>query len=247
MSAVLALLLSTAAPLALMVNNIFDGDTSDEEAFDEIPTPEEGEGDLLDFVDFEARPDSARAALNGTEDVTRGTDAAAVFEGSDDVENVHDASGGADTLTGGNLDDVLIGGEDGDQISGGAGDDDLFGGFQRASRPDDLDADTLDGGAGDDTLFLGNGDTANGGDGADAFVLVQDATGSVTIEDFDPETDALLIESPAPQELSVTEQTVTQEGVVLTLSTGAMVTLNGLDAPIDTQNILFLDPAATGA
>lgn len=75
----------------------------------------------------------------------------------DDLGQMRSGGGGADTLTGGNLDDVLLGRWGNDSVSGGAGDDHLYAG------------------SGQDTL--------TGGSGADVFVFTAD--GQVdTITDF---------------------------------------------------------------
>ena len=68
----------------------------------------------------------------------------------------------ADTLTGGNSNDVMDGGKGNDTLNGGAGDDWLYGGDGN---------DTLNGGNGADRLFGGKGDdTLNGGDGNDVLL-----------------------------------------------------------------------------
>ena len=233
MSPLLVLLLASAGPLLVGFDIIGEHDDDDEE---ETPTPEPGE-----IVDVAAFIEDARGVAGDVGPVNsgRGTDAVDDFEGETDQSNAFDASGNDDTLTGGMLDDTLIGGEDSDRIAGGAGDDALFGGFQRATRPDDMDADTLSGGEGDDTLFMGNDDIATGGEGADVFVAVQDATGNVTVTDFDVDEDALAVETPTPDDLSVSGQAVTDAGLVITLSDGSTITLEGLVAEIDPAIVQF--------
>ncbi|MGC1494450.1 MAG: hypothetical protein WA790_01485 [Sulfitobacter sp.] len=206
-----------------------------------------GEGDETPVEPtVEERVSDARDGIPAGDpfEITRGTEAEEIFVGDDEVRNVHDASGGDDTLTGGMLDDTLIGGGEADSITGGDGDDALFGGYQRATRTDDMDADTLDGGAGDDILFLGNGDSAIGGLGTDAFVVLQEVTDNVTVQDFDPEEDAIVVESTTPDDLEVTDQTVGDNGLIITLNTGATITLSSLENPLDADAILFsaIDP-----
>jgi Ca2+-binding RTX toxin-like protein len=223
-------------PLMVVVENLTEDDDAES---DEVPVDlEEPRPSDEDFLD---RVAAARDGIPAGDpfEVSRGTEASVEFVGDDDVRNVHDASGGDDTLTGGMLDDTLIGGGEEDSITGGDGDDALFGGFQRASRTDDLDADTLDGGEGDDTLFLGNDDTAIGGLGNDAFVFLQELTGNATVQDFDPDEDALIVESTEPDDLEVTDQTVDDEGLTVTLNTGGTITLTGLQNPLDSDAILF--------
>jgi len=224
----------TAGPRIVGFTDFFE---NDEEAEKETVTPPETEES-----DIVARLEDARASLDDTGPFNseRGTDADETLCGLDTAANALDASGGLDTVTGGMLDDTLSGGEDSDTLTGGDGDDALFGGFLRETRPDDRDGDSLDGGAGDDALFLGDGDTGTGGLGADIFATVQDATGTVTITDFDPVEDSLVIETADAEDISITEQTVGTGGLTLTLGTGLTVTLQGLETELDEMDISFI-------
>lgn len=109
---------------------------------------------------------------------------------------------GNDTMFGGEGDDLLNGGTGNDWISGNAGNDTLVAG----PGEDDLDggagddllqgsagetAAWLHGGEGDDTLQAGAGDFAEGGAGADLFVLDEPGTTVPTIGDFDGASDRL--------------------------------------------------------
>lgn len=109
--------------------------------------------------------------------VTGGSDAADLIEGSSDPDQIGGYDGndiirggdggdvlhgaaGADEIAGGDGDDTLHGNDGDDALSGGTGDDQLFG---------HNDDDSLLGGAGDDTLHGGDGDdTLAGGTGDDA-------------------------------------------------------------------------------
>lgn len=241
MSPLIIMLLASMGPMLVGFDLIEDDE--EEELPPEVEEPETDPDDPVTMLSISDFIDDARSSLGDTGpfNVVRGTDAVQDFVGLDDASNVFDTSGGNDTIVGGMLDDTLIGGEDSDLIEGGEGDDAIFGGFNRASRDDDLDADTIDGGAGDDTLFLGQGDIATGGAGSDIFVTVQDALDNTTITDFNAEEDSLVVEAATPDDLSVDSQAVTEDGVVVTLSNGATITLAGLGAEIDPASVLFLE------
>lgn len=240
MSPLLVMILASVAPLLVGFIGIKDDET-DSDAEEDASSRDDAD-DPVQIMDVASFLESARSTEDnsGPVDGSRGTDADAVFVGDDGVANFHDASGGSDTLTGGDLGDTLIGGDGADTISGGAGDDALFGGFSDQSRADDDDADLLDGGAGDDALFLGDGDTASGGAGQDAFATVFDATDTLTITDFDPAEDALAIETEDPDTASVTEQVVEEGGLSVTLSTGLVIRLEGVTEPLADGTLQFV-------
>lgn len=117
---------------------------------------------------------------------------------------------GADDLVGDEGDDALQGGQGDDSLSGGAGADSLFGGDgdDTLTGQDDGDeptTDFLNGGAGDDTILAGDGDVVTGGQGADQ-ITVDGATSqeSVSIMDFAPGEDKLLISWDSPDEPEIT-------------------------------------------
>jgi hypothetical protein len=85
-------------------------------------------------------------------------------DGDDDLRG----GDGDDTLQGGAGDDSLSGGEGADHLLGGSGADTLDGGGAPEGR-----FDFLDGGEGDDQIHLGAQVVAQGGAGADTFVLHQ--------------------------------------------------------------------------
>lgn len=227
------LLLMTAGPILLGFTDLLEDNA---EAADETTAPEPVDTDLV------ARLDDARSQSgdSGPVNALRGTDADETMTGIDSASNFFDASGGADTVTGAMQNDTLAGGEGSDTIMGGAGDDVLFGGFVRETRPDDMDADSLDGGSGDDTFLLGAGDIGTGGYGADIFATVQDAVGTITITDFDPAEDALVIETADAGSVTIAQQTVGTAGLTLTLSTGLSIMLEGVDTELDAMDVNFI-------
>ncbi|MBJ7415868.1 MAG: hypothetical protein JHC88_10535 [Niveispirillum sp.] len=75
---------------------------------------------------------------------------------------------GNDTLNGGAGNDLLFGGKGDDLLIGGPGDDTLVGGEGR---------DTLKGGDGNDTLVVDSQDVAEGGKGADHFIITDSLVG----------------------------------------------------------------------
>ena len=100
--------------------------------------------------------------------------------GSDTSGDSIDGGAGNDTIAGGRGDDTLLGGDgadliegqqDDDSIDGGAGDDTLEGGAGDDTLTGGTGADSFFGGLGDDEIYLAQGDTAQGGDGDDLFVL----------------------------------------------------------------------------
>mgnify|MGYP001800766235 FL=1 len=161
----------------------------------------------------------------------------------------YDGGAGNDTLTGDDQNDTLIGGVGADVLSGAAGNDLLFSTSAVAADAADTDADTLGGGMGDDTLAIGNSDVATGGAGADSFVLMDDATGTMTITDFDPAVDVITVEAATPADVSITAQdTTTSPGnLLVTLSTGAVITLQGVTAEIPTTAVVGEAPGTTAA
>lgn len=112
---------------------------------------------------------------------------------------------GDDTLFGGEGDDLLRGGPGTDWLAGGAGNDTLMagrgGGDLSGGEGDDLligsrDASRtfLHGDAGDDTLVPHGGDFAEGGAGADLFILRGDPGPlAPIIADYDPDADRIAL------------------------------------------------------
>ncbi|MDB5660961.1 MAG: hypothetical protein JWS10_3576 [Cypionkella sp.] len=111
--------------------------------------------------------------------------------GGEGEDNLHGDTGN-DALDGGYGNDILAGGAGSDTLDGGAGNDTIWG--QTEADPDHS-LDQLNGGDGDDTLMLGAGDYGNGGDGADAFHLLDISANDppMQITDFNPHEDALVV------------------------------------------------------
>lgn len=106
-------------------------------------------------------------------------------------------------------------------------------------------ADTLDGAGGNDLIRLGDGDTGLGGDGSDTFEVNGDPSGEITILDFSPAEDVLMIEYysaegtwPAP-ELEVT-QTAGGDTLV-TSDTGLNITLRGAVPGFTLDNVILVE------
>ncbi|WP_425100946.1 calcium-binding protein [Tropicibacter sp. S64] len=162
--------------------------------------------------------------------------------GSEGADNIVGGDGsdfllggdGDDSIDGGADDDSILGGAGSDTINGGLGDDVLDGGSQSG---DDGTGDVLDGQTGDDTLYLGEGDFGTGGSGADSFHV----DGIAQITDFDTAQDMLVVEYTGGVAPTVTSQSVSSSGLVVSFSNGTVVLLAGLNAPVDASLISFLD------
>jgi hypothetical protein len=93
------------------------------------------------------------------------------FTGAPGHINIFEGGLGFDSITGGNLDDILSGGADSDKIDGGGGKDTIRGGADGDKLIGGLGADSLFGGAGGDKLLGGPGrDILKGGGGNDKLV-----------------------------------------------------------------------------
>ena len=194
----------------------------------------------IDFVDVE----------DDTPDVV-------TFEGNDGDEILGapapgqslnaDLAGGDDAATGGDGNDTIEGGTGADTLTGGAGNDILFATSADTTEASDTDVDSLEGGLGDDTLVLGTADIADGGAGADTFVLRQDVSDTVTIGDFDAALDALVVEADDPGTVSVTGQEVVAAGLLITLSTGGVIELRGQTVALDPDDIRIESPGTSSA
>ncbi len=138
------------------------------------------------------RVDAGDASDGSDDDVIRagaGDDTVRAGAGDDSVagglgdDAIH-GDDGDDTLSGSDGDDFVFGGADDDTLFGDDGDDSLAGG---------LGADTGFGGFGADTIIFADGDSVEGGDGDDLFVLEdlgESENGTITvIGGNDDETD----------------------------------------------------------
>ncbi|MFD2739029.1 hypothetical protein ACFSUD_05580 [Sulfitobacter aestuarii] len=75
-----------------------------------------------------------------------------------------------------------------------------------------------------------------------AFDLALAPGGALVIEDFDPLEDALLIDSPLCGAAEVAAQDVRPEGLVLTLSSGARISLPGVMRPLPADALVLIEP-----
>lgn len=168
-----------------------------------------------------------------------GTEGDDSFTAEPNRASLYDGLSGDDTLIGGDQGDLLIGGTGADGLFGGAGNDTLISGIQDANQGDDGDADQLDGADGDDILRLGSGDSGVGGDGSDTFTMLSDAQGNITVGDYDPAQDALVIET-TDADAHVTQQAISDGTLSISLSTGLTITLPGISNPLEESAILFV-------
>jgi Ca2+-binding RTX toxin-like protein len=211
MSPLLIMLFAAIAPMIL----IFDPFGSDEDGVDEDTAP-----DSTGPADAQSQP--------------------AAEDPSDIPADAHGIYGEAAVMgSGGN--DLLLGTYGFDTIAGGAGNDTLFNGPGGDQHGDDGAADTLDGGAGDDQLYLNSGDTGLGGDGSDIFTIESDATGTVTVEDYDAAKDALVVET-TETDVTIFGQTIENGALQVALSNGLNISLPGVENPLDDGSILFVMP-----
>ncbi|MFD3213815.1 immunoglobulin-like domain-containing protein, partial [Pseudomonas sp. LR_7] len=99
--------------------------------------------------------------------------------------DVSRSNDGADTLIGGNGNDIVFGQGGNDYIDGGKGNDILLGGTGNDTLLGGEGNDILFGGAGNDTLIGGKGnDILTGGSGADSFVWKAGDLGNDVVKDF---------------------------------------------------------------
>ncbi len=140
-----------------------------------------------------------------------------LLDGGDGADSLYGHIGD-DSLSGGDGDDELIGGDGADQLDGGSGDDSLLGSvgddvltggagadvlnggdgndmLHGSDTGSDARLDYLNGAEGDDTLYAGALDNLHGGNGSDIFAFDMDQAdqGAANVEDFDAETDTLVV------------------------------------------------------
>jgi Ca2+-binding RTX toxin-like protein len=201
------------------------------------------------FVTLEDEPadepvppvDPAVSAFTGTEE-------SEIYDGPGPTQSADaDLLGGDDAGTGDALNDTIAGGLGADTLSGAAGDDVLFSTSADSDVASDTETDVMDGGLGDDTLVMGNGDAATGGEGADAFVLAADVDDLVTVSDFDIAADILIVETTTPDDVQIETQIVTTEGLLISLSTGGSILLQGVTGPIDAALVRPEQPGTSTA
>ena len=154
-------------------------------------------------------------------------------------QNGHDrleGHGGADILSGGQGGDSLFGGSGNDQLFGYNGHDRLFGQKGNDLLNGGVGYDVLNGGNGRDTLVGGDGnDTMTGGNGVDYFVF-NGRTGSDRITDFTVGEDQILIADNLIRgdiaDFVDDRMTETRDGVVITLSEGNRILVEGSDLSV---------------
>ncbi|EAP80254.1 type I secretion target repeat protein [Sulfitobacter sp. NAS-14.1] len=224
----------------LAVFDPFGEDTEDEVEDEEIPigmpdmgtTTGAGMDDALTPDPAEPEADAPTATPT---DVPTAEDPA--VETIDDTAQPPEDDTQSQTGTAG--DDTLQGTDGRDILFGGQGNDTLSGGVNAQDGSDDGVADELIGEDGDDSLRLGANDTGIGGTGADSFTAIYGATGGITVSDYDVGTDALIVETD-DENASVTDQTVADGELTVTLSTGLTITLPGIENPLAEDEILFV-------
>lgn len=208
---------------------------------DDVITIVDGSEDPADPVEDTVDPgeDTVEAEVI----LVTGTDGADTVSPPGDGQALSaDLGAGDDAATGAAENDTIIGGVGADTISGAAGNDILFSTSGNATAASDGDVDSVSGGLGDDTLVLGTGDIATGGDGADVFALRPDVNDTVTVADFDPAGDLLVVETAMPGDASILGQTSTPDGLVISFSTMGSVLLTGVTDPIDPNLVRFEAP-----
>ena len=239
MSPLLVMLFAAFGPM-LAVFDPFGEDTEDEVEDEEIPigmpdmgtTTGAGMDDALTPDPAEPEADAPTATPT---DVPTAEDPA--VETIDDTAQPPEDDTQSQTGTAG--DDTLQGTDGRDILFGGQGNDTLSGGVNAQDGSDDGVADELIGEDGDDSLRLGANDTGIGGTGADSFTAIYGATGGITVSDYDVGTDALIVETD-DENASVTDQTVADGELTVTLSTGLTITLPGVENPLAEDEILFV-------
>jgi Ca2+-binding RTX toxin-like protein len=161
-------------------------------------------------------------------DVLTGTAAANTIDGGNGDDIIR-ALGGNDTVRGGDGNDVLDGGSGADRMFGGAGNDRMLGG---------AGADRLEGGEGDDLLAGGAGnDIMLGGLGGDSFVF--GAGDRVT--DFNGlEGDKVVFDAALGIDEAALTIATTVAGTVISYAGGSM-TLSGYFGPIEAGNQIQFD------
>ncbi|MCF7747337.1 type I secretion protein [Sulfitobacter sp. M39] len=239
MSPLLIMLFAAFGPM-LAVFDPFGDDTEDEPEDEEIPIGMPDMGTTTGAgMDDALTPDPAEPESDAPTDTP--TDAAteedSTVENIDDTEETPEVEAQSQTGTAG--DDTLQGTDGRDILFGGQGNDTLSGGVNAQDGNDDGVADELIGEDGDDSLRLGASDTGIGGTGADSFTAIYGATGGITVTDYDVGTDALIVETD-DENAAVTDQTVSDGELTVTLSTGLTITLPGVENPLADDEILFV-------
>lgn len=122
----------------------------------------EASSSISTLFDFSQLPDNLGGGqgpieIHAVSTVNDPTEFGDKFVGAPGHINIFDAGLGFDSVTGGNLNDVLSGGADSDKVEGGRGNDILFGGSAADKLLGGPGRDTLKGGSGSDKLVGGPG------------------------------------------------------------------------------------------
>ena len=235
MSPLLVMLFAAFGPM-LAVFDPFGEDTEDEPEDEEVPIGMPDMGTTTGAgMDDALTPAPAEPEADAPTDTPTAEDPA--VETIDDTAQPSEDDTQSQTGTAG--DDTLQGTDGRDILFGGQGNDTLSGGVNAQDGSDDGIADELIGEDGDDSLRLGANDTGIGGTGADSFTAIYGATGGITVTDYDVGTDALIVETD-DENASITDQTVADGELTVTLSTGLTITLPGVENPLAEDEILFV-------
>ena len=184
-----------------------------------------------DVVVVEDTGDETEEETPETGEDIDGTDAAETLEGTEAGETIRGLAG----------DDNILGRQGADTIEGGAGDDTLYSTGLPGTVSDDA-IDTLLGGDGDDLLRLAGGDIGDGGAGNDTYQVAEDAEGNTTLRSFVEEEDAIIVEYPSGSDaVTITSQAAVDGNLLVTLSNGNTITIEGRTAPVDEANFTFLE------
>jgi len=239
MSPLLIMLFAAFGPM-LAVFDPFGDDTEDEPEDEEIPIGMPDMGTTTGAgLDDALTPDPAEPDADTITDTPTdaSTEEDSTVDNIDDTEETPEVEAQSQTGTAG--DDTLQGTDGRDILFGGQGNDTLSGGVNAQDGNDDGVADELIGEDGDDSLRLGANDTGIGGTGADSFTAIYGATGGITVTEYDVGTDALIVETD-DENAAVTDQTVSDGELTVTLSTGLTITLPGVENPLADDEILFV-------
>lgn len=178
-----------------LFDDLFGGDDDDDVAPDDVIVTDVDPDDGDDMLGL----NTGLGAGDETSEGTEFDDTILGQAGNDSIsgglgDDVLEGNTGDDSLVGGEGSDVLAGGGDTDTLFSGEGNDVLS--SDRVDADADWirgDAEQLDGGAGDDKLFFSGEDVATGGEGDDAFGLIDTGEGPGFITDFNPDDDNVTI------------------------------------------------------
>lgn len=136
----------------------------------------------------------------------------------DDGNDLLFGGNGSDILIGGAGNDILIGWNGDNLLRGGEGDDHIVSGYGK---------DTMFGDEGNDTFIMGIGDIATGGADADTFHFNTWRKGAVTITDFNPEEDTLVMSGAKWRDWEIRDD---GDAAAIVFETGMEVHLHGVSA-----------------